>query len=292
MESSTSIKNFTTMFYIKCKYCGQKAGLFKRVHKHCEDRHRNGRMDIQRHARDALHGTLRLDGLKQKIYDIAADCHISDEEVGDVILVTFSVFVSQVLDQGLITPEQEERVVLFEREVEMKQSFLDSFGDYSKLVKSRIIRELTEGKIPEEIQELIPNLPFILQKDEYLVWVERRSIFFYEQTSQTTYTGGYAGIGIRVAKGLYFRTGGFKGNPVHTSEMKLIGLGMFGLTNKHIYFYSPERTFRIPFKKIVAVNAFHDSVSLQQDGSRSKPQIFQGVDGWFVYNVIANMSRA
>lgn len=275
----------------KCKYCGENAGFFRRKHTECEEKHQNGKLNIDMLASDALNGLIKMEDLKDKIDQIAHDCYIDEDDLREKLFFSFYGFALQVIDEGLITEDQEHHVALFMREMNLEQSFLDRFGSFSKLIKSKIIRQVINGETPEGMQEAVAATPFMLQTGEYLIWGEGQVVNYYEQTTSTHYTGGYAGVGIRVARGLYFRTGGFKGMPVHSTEMKFISPGMFGLTNKHIYFYSKQKSFRIPYSKIVTMNAYEDGIGIQQDGSRSIPQVFEGVDGWFAYNLITNLNR-
>ena len=90
-------------------------------------------------------------------------------------------------------------------------------------------------------------------------------------------------------KGVYYRTGGFKGTPVETTSMQKVGIGMVCLTTKNIYFSSPEKSFKIPYDKIISVNSYSNGIDLQKDGAREKPFFLEGVDSWFCYNVIANL---
>ena len=55
-------------------------------------------------------------------------------------------------------------------------------------------------------------LPFNLMKSEDLVWVFKDVDYFVEKT-RTHYKGGSQGVSVRVMKGVYYRTGGFKGRP-------------------------------------------------------------------------------
>jgi hypothetical protein len=59
------------------------------------------------------------------------------------------------------------------------------------------------------------------------------------------------------------------------------------VTTKHLYFGSAMTSFKIPFAKIVAIQSFSDGIQVQKDGIRSRPQVFKGVDAWFVSNVIS-----
>jgi hypothetical protein len=93
---------------------------------------------------------------------------------------------------------------------------------------------------------------------------------FYEPTVKTYYRGGYSGVSIKIAKGLYYRTGAFRGNPVRSSEMTLIGSGLLGITNMHIFFSSLNKNFRIPYNKIITFNPYEDGLGLQKDGTTLK----------------------
>lgn len=280
----------TTM--AKCKYCGENAGFFRSKHKECEKKNLLGKSDIQFMIDDALQGKQKMEGLKDRINKIASECNISDDDVKSNLFFQFDLFAFNVVDKGLLSEDQETRVALFMNEMGVKQSFLDKYGAFSKLLKSKIIRQITNGEVPEGMQEVVHNTPFMLNKGEYLIWIYTKDlIHYFEQTTSTHYTGGHAGLGIRVAKGLYFRTGGFKGKPVHTTDMKYITSGMFGLTNKNIYFYGAHTSLRVPYNKIITVYSYEDGVGLQQEGSRKGAQVFSGVDGWFVYNLIANMKQ-
>ncbi|MDT9170761.1 hypothetical protein, partial [Escherichia coli] len=73
-----------------------------------------------------------------------------------------------------------------------------------------------------------------------------------------------------------------------TDEMKYIDTGIFGLTNKHVYFASSLKNIRIPLAKIITINPYEDAVGLQKDGTSARPQVFKNIDGWFVYNAISN----
>ena len=113
----------------------------------------------------------------------------------------------------------------------------------------------------------------------------------YEQRTRTQYQGGYSGVSVRIAKGVYYRTGGFKGHPVKIEEMKYIGTGIFAITNKHVYFASSSKSFRIQFGKIITMDPYEDGIGLQKDGATAKPQVFKNIDGWFTYNVISNLNK-
>jgi hypothetical protein len=116
-------------------------------------------------------------------------------------------------------------------------------------------------------------------------------VAYYEQETRREYVGGYQGVSIRIARGLYYRTGGFKGHPVQKTETVYMDTGLLGVTNKHIYFAGSRKKFRIRHDKIVFFTPYSDGIGVQRDVASAKPQSFVTGDGWFTYNLLSNVSK-
>jgi len=67
--------------------------------------------------------------------------------------------------------------------------------------------------------------------------------------------------------------------------------GVLAFTTKHLYFSSPSKRFRIRYDKIVAFEPYEDGIGVQRDAASAKPQTFITGDGWFTYNLVANLAR-
>jgi len=117
------------------------------------------------------------------------------------------------------------------------------------------------------------------------------NVEYLEDKTRTQYVGGYQGVSIRVMKGVYYRVGGFRGNPVQRTERVHVDTGSMGVTNKHIYFSGPRKSFRVRHDKIVTFMPFSDGVGVVRDAATAKPQIFVTGDGWFTYNLLTNVSQ-
>ena len=91
-------------------------------------------------------------------------------------------------------------------------------------------------------------------------------------------------------KGVYYRIGQSKGKPVEHSYMDKVGVGQLIITNQNIIFYSQEKSIRIPFKKIVGLVPYSDGIEVQKDGENSKRMVFQGLDCWFIMNLLSQLS--
>jgi hypothetical protein len=146
------------------------------------------------------------------------------------------------------------------------------------------------GQLPAQRLKIQGQLPFLLQKGEEIIWAFQ-NVEYYEQVTRTVYSGVSHGASFRIAKGVYYRTGTFKGVPVKTQEMKPSGNGIFAISDKHIFFYSANKNFKTPIKKLVTITPFEDGIGFQKDGVSSKPQAMKGIDGWFSYNLICNLAQ-
>ena len=98
-------------------------------------------------------------------------------------------------------------------------------------------------------------------------------------------------MSVRVARGVYLRSSAFKGEPVRTEYLSEEGTGLLAVTNRAVYFYSPAKSFKIIPKKIIAVEAFSDGISITPDGASPKPRFVKVDDPWFAANVITRLNN-
>lgn len=273
-----------------CIYCGQKAGFLKSKHKDCESNYFDGKNKIIENICTAITNNSDFDNLENKIKEITEKCYVKPDEIIDLYVKGFDKAVESFLDDSILTTEEEDRISKFKTHYNFEQNVIDKNGSLQKVVKAAILREVLDGQIPENKLNIQGNLPFLLQKNENVIWIFQ-NVDFYEQRTRTIYQGKTQGVSIRIAKGLYYRTGSFKGNPVKIEEMKYISRGIVALTNKQIYFASSAKNFKVPYNKIVTIDPYEDGVGLQKDGANTKPQVFKGLDGWFTYNLISNLNQ-
>lgn len=275
----------------KCTYCGEKAGFLKSKHKECVEKYNNGKLKIISEIRDSIIQTLDFEQLESSINKTAELHFIKPHEIANLYTEGFDNTVEKFLDDGVLSAEEEEKIAEFKLHFSrFDQSVFDKNGSLQKVVKSTILRDVVNGVEPKNKMEIQGNLPFMFQKGENLIWAFQ-NVDYYEQRTRTEYHGRSHGVSMRIAKGVYYRTGTFKGHPVKVEEMKLLSKGLVALTNKHIYFASSSKNFKIPYNKLVTIEPYEDGVGFQKDGVSSKPQVFRGVDGWFVYNLVSNLNQ-
>ncbi len=227
--------------------------------------------------------------LEAQIKETAANSFINQAALQNLVISGWEKAVELAFDDNILTEQEESVLTKLKEHFSLYQDTLDRNGAFTKVIKGSILRGILEGRIPERIN-IDGNLPFNLQKTEKIVWVFQDTDY-YEEKTRTRYVGGHQGVSIRVAKGLYYRTGGFRGERVQTSETVHADSGLLGITNKHIYFAGSSKRFRIRYDKIVAFEPYSNGIGVQRDAVTAKPQSFATGDGWFTYNLITNLAQ-
>ncbi len=273
-----------------CKYCGKSAGLLKSEHIECAEKYQNGCKLMIEAAKETALGRIDKETLQDTLSGIAAESYISTSNIKLSLIEGFSNAVEQSLEDGILTKQEENSLVEYKNQFSLTQDELDSRnGSYSRLAKAATLRDVLEGKIPERVK-VQGQLPFNFQKDEKLVWLFT-GVDYFEQRISTHFEGGSQGVSIRVAKGVYYRVGAFRGNPVKTTETILADRGFLAITNKHIYFSGSTKKFRVQYNQIMEFSPYDDGIGIQKDSASAKPQVFKTGDGWFTYNLVVNLSK-
>lgn len=273
----------------KCTFCGEPAGILRTSHKECRQRHEQGESEIISLVSRSGLEMEDLNNLQSSIEQVAENSYIDQQTLYALIVNGWEKAVDAAFEDGVLTEQEENALSELQQHFSLSEQSLDKNGAFSKVVKGAVLRDVLDGKLPERIQ-IEGNLPFNLQKTEKIVWVFQ-GVRYFEEKTRTQYVGGTQGVSIRIAKGVYYRTGGFKGKRVQTSETVHVDTGLLGVTNKHIYFVGSSKGFRLKYNKIVAFEPFTDGIGIQRDAQTAKPQIFITRDGWFTYNLITNLAQ-
>jgi hypothetical protein len=187
-----------------------------------------------------------------------------------------------------ITEDQEGRINELMKAFGVKVSDLNGTGH--RLAKASILRQLAEGKLPSSLPTIADN-PINLERGEAIIWVLRDAAYFTTRT-RTQYVGGSHGISFRLTRGVYYRIGAFKGEPIQTQYLSHEGNGDFVITNLNVYFLSPSKVLKLPIRKIVAIQPHSNGLTISRDGSsNTQPAIFTLDDPWFAANAISRINQ-
>lgn len=269
-----------------CKYCGKDAGWMRSVHKQCQEKHDSGMTEIVDLLSVAAKGI--GDNPKKRIEALAAESFIDRDTLRSLTVTAFEHSVSQALSDDIITQDEEDRIARFLEDLDLPRTTLYDNPSYLRLVQAAVLRDIVEGRVPARVN-VSGNLPFNFQKSESLVWLFQ-DVEYLQPRTKTTYQGSTQGVSIRVAKGLYFRTGQFTGNPIVNTQITPIDIGILAATTKHIYIAGDTKSLRARYDKIITFIPYNDGISVQRD-SVTRPDIFRTGDGWFIYNLLMNLAQ-
>lgn len=272
-----------------CKFCRKPSGFLRGLHKECKSKHNDAGNKIISLVENIGSNGGDFLSLEKQITENALSGYIDSSKINQFVVSGWEKAVERAFDDGVLTEGEESSLVSLMEYFSLSQVQLDKNGAYTKIVKGAVLRDVFEGIIPERVKT-DGNLPFNFQKNEKVIWVFQ-NVEYYEQKKRTQYVGRSQGVSIRIAKGIYYRTGAFKGERVETHETIHTDTGILGITNKHIYFTGDDKSFRIRHDKIVSFEPFSDGIGLQRDAITAKPQSFVTGDGWFTYNLITNVAQ-
>lgn len=144
----------------------------------------------------------------------------------------------------------------------------------SKLVALNTITEILNAKIDKNL------LPSLLEFSNYgLVPMLKNEVLFYCENSahlyqtkkKVSYIGGSQGVSLRIAKGISYRVGAFKGDRVITEEQEYICSGDFLFSSAGIYFKGSSKSLRIRYNKIISLECFENGILILKDGESALP---------------------
>jgi len=130
----------------------------------------------------------------------------------------------------------------------------------------RALGEFQRGFVPE-FRADANTVP--LKRGERAVAVIPGVTLKEPRSVRTTYGGG-GGPSFRIAKGVYFRTGGFAARSESHEEIKAIDSGTLTLTNRRVVFAGKKRTINFSLGKIVGMEPYRDGIAISRDGKQRR----------------------
>ena len=269
-----------------CRLCHEKAGFLRSEHKACVEKQKNADPLLRdlffKHKEDPR----PILAEAQKIADESFITNLQSYKTD-----LFSSMVHEALETDGLTEAEETKLdnllgYLGLTPEDCKEALM-------KKGKGVVIREILAGRLPQQ-SDVHFTTPVILRKDEQIIWAWS-GVAFYEMREHKSFEGGSQGVSLRIAKGVYYRIGSFKGHPVVTTRQTHVGEGALIFTNKHLFWAGDGTTksLKIAWKKLISVQGYSDGIGLQAEGARIKPMTFSlgSDDGWFAKNLAENIPR-
>ena len=268
-----------------CSICGQSAGFLRKVHPECQRRQQQSQNALLTAAAAAAQGQQPLNQLKVQLSNLTASGALPEPAARQTLAQGLQQALEEALEDHLLSPEEEKHLQAF------AQHFALNDPAFQRQVKeAALLREIGAGNFPESPSGI--PVPFIYQKQEKEVWVFP-NIQYAERVTRRERTGTSHGVSIRLAKGLYYSPRTFRSRPVEYQETVHVDTGVMALTTKNLYFGGAERSFRIPYRKIVSLSGYDNGIEIVRDGVRAQPQYFltENSKGWFMSNLANALTR-
>jgi hypothetical protein len=269
-----------------CRFCGQPAGFLKRQHKECRLRHDEAASKITEFFVKALGSSMDPSRFRTMTEEIAHNNLISDKEIRELAITGLQKMITSASTHEAMSEEEDQRISGLCNTFNIQVNELGDSG--MRFAKSQILRRLDEGKFPSGVH--LTGIPINLERNERPIWLFN-NVRYSTIRQRTRYVGASQGMSIRVMKGVYYRAGAFKGEPIRTEHLSEEGRGILVITSHNVYFWSPLKAFKIPLKKILAMQPYSNGIQLTRDGANAKPQLFDLDDPLFACDAIARLSH-
>lgn len=272
-----------------CTFCGEKAGFLRKLHGTCQTKHEDALAKMESTASIAAYSGEGVETLSQSLAEIAAIGFATGEHIRRAIVSGWRRSLQKALDLDDLSEEEELRLSSYARAFGVGQDDFHGDSTWTDFIGSRVLRRVSDGFLPSDINITFDGMPFNLQKSEQLIWAFPNTSYF-EEVTKREYVGGSTGYSMRVAKGFYLRQSSFKGRAVDRSETVLQDVGVLGLTTKHMYFAGGTKSFRVRYSKLVSITPYSDGVGIFRDLASARPETFMTGNGWLTANLIEVLS--
>jgi hypothetical protein len=162
-------------------------------------------------------------------------------------------FLDRILSDGQITPDEADDLVKV-RTI-LQADFTKRDGD---IEEARKMWKVCNAPL-EEV-----DAPLMMKRGEVCYgWDVVNAFEIRTRTKAISYGG--PSLRVPIAKGLSFRIGHSRIAQHREEHQHSFGTGELCVTNKRILWNGPNRTFNIPFDKIVYIDPFNDGITIHKD---------------------------
>ncbi|HUL02400.1 MAG TPA: hypothetical protein VLV16_04105 [Gemmatimonadales bacterium] len=217
----------------------------------------------------------RLDALKSQL-------ELTSTDVERFRVKAYLVAYSAVKQDRIVTREEEIELDRIQSYLGVVDSEVD--GPKKELEHFRLLREIESGNLPTVV---VPEL--LLQKQETAHWTEPASLL-EERVVNRRYVGGSSGVSFRIARGVSYRVGSFRGHVVSDKKVIPVSIGTLVITSKRFVFLGDKKSLNSRLDKLLDVHLFADGIRVDDSGGKPHTFRFESRNNVDVFGAI--LSRA
>jgi hypothetical protein len=215
----------------------------------------------------------------QELKALEAKIGLSPDESRAERVEALRVAAAAVVEDKDVTEEEVKRIVAIQNALGLEASSVRE--ELKDVARYALMSQVRDGKFPA-----LQTPGLLLEEHEVPHWVCTAELY-EEKVIRRYYQGGYSGVSIPIFKGIRWNLGGYHGTPVVQTGMVATDSGRMALTDRRVIFVGAQRSFSLPYKKILALQGFTDAISVQKDGLTAKPVFFKVEDPEMVGSVLA-----
>lgn len=203
-----------------CSYCGESAGWLKNVHNTCRRANDQAKLSLVETIASWLPqhpDTTDFAPLVGRLQVIATQGHVSEQDARAAFRDGIYAALESYLDDNVLSKLEEHHLVSASEALGLDSGYLWVHKNTRRFIGAATIRRVIERESWDK-----PWKPatygLVLGAGEELLWVEH-DLTLHEPKTTRTYVGASSGVSVRLAKGVYYRIGQFRGHPIDRTEI-------------------------------------------------------------------------
>jgi hypothetical protein len=253
-------------------------------HQECSERHDRAVAMIPGFFGKMLASQLSTEKFSELLRGTAETSFVQRDELISLSKAAIGNTIDSILKERPVTIAEAQRII--ELTDTLEAAFSESFELNEKLVKTSIISELYDGRIPDPVSVVGP-MPFEFGRGETVLWIFNRVSLVRAATADTP--GGIRIDATEQLKEPYFGPAALENQ--HTSlNGSNAEQGDLILTNRNLHFVQSEETrTRIPIARIQVLVAYREGIHVIANPARKRAPLYVLDDAWFAANVIGRL---
>jgi hypothetical protein len=262
-----------------CGRCGAKLGLLDKVkgdglcsscRKAVETERAQARNAYVALVRQAVLGLVPIDAVSAEIANWRAATGLAQPELARLQLPVWREALEAVLADDILSQDEEDRLNRVGAWAGVDASIYQALGP--DLLGRMMIARINDGRLPRV------QMPKVMLKKGEVAYLELPASLMKEVVVRET-RGAYSSWSFRVAKGVRFTTGGYRGRSVVVgTHLEVADRGPLTLTSMRAVYTGMRKTMELPLSKLLSVSVFNDGIQFQMSNRQSAP-LFKVPDG-------------
>jgi hypothetical protein len=182
---------------------------------------------------------------------------LADKERRTLQDETFTNYAEAVLADDHLTPEEEGAFRAVTEALQIPEESLTQIGQHRDIFMRLVVAQLNDGRLG------VLDSPRLIAKASEVVHAETSAALMKEVTIRQ-FQGGSSGVSFRIAKGVRYHVGGFKGQSVVIgTELQVQDSGVLSVSSSRVVFLGEKKMMEFLYAKLVGLEVFNDGVRLQ-----------------------------